>query len=344
MAGKKKRKPIDGWLNMQVHLYFEPEIKKLLNLEETIGAVEAAFAAYNSRKAVLPGVINLDLPEFHGEVHIKAAYIEGDEHYVIKIASGFYSNPNAGLPVGNGMMLVFEARTGLLSAVLFDRGHLTEMRTAAAGAVAAKYLARTNIRRVAVIGSGTQARFQLKALSVVRNFSEVTVWSRNPDNVRKYIEEMQNVFPEVKFSATTSVKEAVAGADLIITATPSREPLVRAEWLKPGVHITAMGSDGPEKQELFPEVLARADLIFCDSVAQCRKLGEVHHALEKGIIDENKITGEIGEIILGRKAERQTESEITVADLTGLGVQDAAAAGLFLKLASTESSGLLIDI
>jgi ornithine cyclodeaminase len=318
---------------MEARLYFEPEIKRLVSLKEAIRAVEDAFAAYNSGRAVLPGVINLDLPAFQGEVHVKAAYIEGEDYYVIKIASGFYRNPELGLPVGNGLMQVFEARTGQLAAILFDRGYLTELRTAAAGAVAARYLARSAIDKVAVIGSGFQARFQLRALAEVRNFKQVAVWSRQPENVRRYIEEMSAVFPGVAFLQAESAEGAVREADLVITATPSRQPIVRAEWLKLGVHITAMGSDGPEKQELYPEVLARADRLFCDSVAQCRRLGEVHHALEAGLIDEKKITGELGEIILGRKPGRQADHEVTVADLTGLGVQDAAMAGLFLRLA-----------
>lgn len=318
---------------MEARLYFEPEIKRLVSLKEAIEAVEDSFAAYNSGRAVLPGVINLDLPAFQGEVHIKAAYIEGEDYYVIKVASGFYRNPELGLPVGNGLMQVFEARSGQLAAILFDRGYLTELRTAAAGAVAARYLARSSIDKVAVIGSGYQARFQLRALAEVRNFKQVAVWSRHPENVRRYVEEMSASFPGITFLKAESAEGAVREADLVITATPSRQPIVRAEWLKPGVHITAMGSDGPEKQELYAEVLARADRLFCDSIAQCRRLGEVHHALEAGLIDEEKISGELGEIILGRKPGRQADHEVTVADLTGLGVQDAAVAGLFLRLA-----------
>ena len=322
---------------MNFRLYLEPEIKKLVNLQAAIEAVESSFAAYSSGQAVLPGVINLDLPEFQGEVHVKAAYIKGEEYYVIKVASGFYQNPGLGLPVGNGLVLVFLAKTGELVAILLDHGYLTELRTAAAGAVTAKYLSKEKIEKVAVVGSGVQARFQLQALAEVRNFKEVSVWSRNPENVRKYIEDMNNVFPSVEFKPAASAEEAIKEADLVITATPSRQPIVRAEWLKPGVHITAMGSDGPDKQELFPEVLARADRLFCDSLAQCKSLGEVHHALEAGLIEESKISGEIGEIILGHKPGRQSDGEISVADLTGLGVQDAAVAGLFLRLA--ERSG-----
>ncbi len=318
---------------METQAYFEPEIKKLIGLKEAIPTIEKALAAFSSGKAILPGVINLDLPEFRGEVHVKAAYINGDETYVIKVASGFYDNPGLGLPVGNGLILVFKSRTGELAAVLFDGGYLTELRTAAAGGVAANWLAKSQIEKVAVIGSGMQARFQLKALGEVRSFGEVAVWSRNPENVKKYIGEMAKIFGEVKFYSPETAEEAVREADLVITATPSRQPIVKAAWLKPGVHITAMGSDGPDKQELYPEVLLRADGVFCDSVTQCRQLGEVHQALKAGVISESKITGEIGELILGLKPGRQSADEITIADLTGLGVQDAAIANLFLKQA-----------
>ncbi|MGB9763759.1 MAG: ornithine cyclodeaminase family protein [Candidatus Saccharicenans sp.] len=318
---------------METKLYFEPQIKKMVSIQGAITAVENCLAAYSSGRAVLPGVINLDLPAFQGEVHVKAAYIEGDEHYVVKVASGFYQNPWKGLPVGNGLMLVFRAATGEIEAILLDNGYLTELRTAAAGAVAAKYLARDNIKKVAVIGSGVQARFQLQALAIVRKFELVKVWSRHPENVRRYVEEMSQELPWCKLQAAWSAEEAVRETEVIITATPSRQPIVRAEWLSPGAHLTAMGSDGPEKQELYPEVLARADKIFCDSITQCRRLGEVHHALEAELVQEEKITGELGEIILGQKPGRESDQEITVADLTGLGVQDAAVASLFLRLA-----------
>ena len=319
--------------------YFDSEIRNSISLKEAIPAIEESLAAYSSGRAILPGVINLDLSEFEGEVHVKAAYLLGDDYYVIKVASGFYKNPLHGLPAGDGLMLVYKARTGELAAILFDRGYLTDLRTAAAGAVAAKYLARADLRHVAVIGSGVQARLQLLALAEVRAFSEVSVWSRQPENVEQYVNDMTEVFPEVKFHPFPSPEEAVREADLIITATASRQPLVKAEWLKPGVQITAMGSDGPEKQELYPEVLARADFVFCDSIDQCRRLGEVHHALQAGVISEDKISGEIGELVLGRKVGRRSAEDITVADLTGLGVQDAAIAGLFLSLAGEKAGG-----
>jgi ornithine cyclodeaminase len=329
---------------MKILYLLKPEIKELLSLEETIAAVEKSFAAFNSGKAILPGVINLDIPENQGEVHVKAAYMSGEDNYVIKIASGFYLNPARGLPVGDGLMLVFSATTGSLEALLFDRGYITEMRTAAAGAVAAKYLSRKKINRVAMIGSGAQARFQLRALAVVRSFEKVAVCSRQPENINRYIQEMKALFPQIQFMAAASAEEAIKGADVVITATPSRQPIVRAEWLAKGVHITAMGSDGPDKQELFPEVLQKADLLYADSIKQATSLGEIHHGLKTGLIDERKINGEIGEIILGLKPGRTSEKQITVADLTGLGVQDAATSSLVLSKARATGAGHYLEI
>lgn len=329
---------------MKVRILREAEIRELLSYPEALTVVEHSFADYSSGKAVVPGVINLDIENARGEVHVKSAHIKGNEYYVIKIASGFYLNPSRGLPVGNGMMLLFESATGLLCCLMMDNAWITEMRTAAAGAVAAKYLANEKIRKVGLIGSGSQARFQLKALMEVRSPQDVWVWSRNPENVKAYITEMAGAFPELSFHQASSCEEAVWASDLVITVTPSRSPLIKASWLLEGVHITAIGSDGPEKQELETEVLKKADRIFCDSVIQCSSLGEVHHGLEEKAITPESISGELGELILGTKKGRERESQITVADLTGLGVQDAAAASLIYEKALKKGLGEFVNI
>jgi ornithine cyclodeaminase len=329
---------------VDVRILRQGEIRELLSFAEAIAAVEKSFADYSSGRAVVPGVINLDIEERAAEIHVKSAYLRGSAWYVIKIASGFYRNPSLELPVGNGMLLLFSAETGLLQCLLFDDGFITEMRTGAAGAVAAKYLAPRKIAKVALVGSGSQARYQLKALLQVRTPGEVRVWSRSAAGVRAYIEEMAPMLPGVPFLAARSPEEAVRGSDLVITATPSRTALVKAAWLHPGVHITAVGSDGPEKQELDPEILKRADLIYCDSMLQCASLGEVHHALETKTIEKDKISGELGDLILGRKAGRENDRQISVADLTGLGVQDCAAAALVYEKAVRQNLGHFIEI
>ncbi len=328
---------------MKVRILTEPEIRGLLDMGQTIPAVEKSLADFSAGKVILPDVVNMDLPRFQGEVHVKSAYIQGEEFYCIKVASGFYLNPSHGLPVGNGLILLFEARTGRPLGLLFDNGFITEIRTGAAGAVAAKHLARDKVSIVGLIGAGAQARFQLQALMEVRPPREIRVWSRDAAHAGAFIEEMKPRFP-ADYRAVGSPAEAAGGADLIITVTPSRRPLLKASWLSPGVHITAVGSDGPDKCELEPEVLARADLVYCDSVRQCSLLGEVHHALEKKIIRRGQISGELGEIILGKKPGRFNAGQITVADLTGLGAEDAAAAAVVFKKALSSGTGTLLDI
>lgn len=329
---------------MDVRILRQPEIRDLLSYPEAISAVEKCFADYSSGRAVVPDVINLDIDSHHGEVHIKAAHLRGAETYVVKVASGFYENPGLGLPVGDGMLLLFEARTGLLRCLMFDHGYITELRTAAAGAVAAKYLAKERLRKVGLIGSGTQARFQIRALFEVRTPDSVEVWSRNRENVQKFIDEIAPEFPLVVFSTASSCEAAVTASDLVITVTPSRSPLVKAEWLSPGVQITAIGSDGPEKQELEAAVLSRADLIYCDSRLQCARLGEVHHGLSAQAISEGDVTGELGEIILGHKPGRQNDRQITVVDLTGIGAQDAACTALVYEKALRSGRGEIMEI
>lgn len=316
----------------------EEEIRGAVTMDGAIRVVEEAFAALSRGEARLPGVIGLEIPESRGEVHVKGAHLAGAPYYVFKVASGFWSNAERGLPVSGGLMMAFDAATGAPAAILLDNGYLTDLRTGAAGGVAARHLAKKSPQRIAMIGAGIQGRFQLRALArVLGGLPPVAAWSRNPETVTAYAREMAaELGAEVE--AAPSIEAAVSGADLIVTSTPSREPLVRAEWLAPGAHVTAVGSDGPDKRELHVDVLARADRVFADRLSQCLRLGEIHHAVEAGVLREADVAGELGDVILGRVPGRRSDEEITVADLTGVGVQDAAIAALALREA--EAAGL----
>ncbi len=325
----------------------EQEIRGLLDPASCLKAVEDAFSAYATGGASLPSVIGLDVPESRGEIHVKAGHLRGGSHYAVKIASGFYDNAALGLPQNDGMVLVYDARTGSLAALLFDNGFITELRTGSAGALAAKHLARRDARVVGVVGCGHQARYQLESLALVRSFGEVRVYGRRPEKARACAEEMARHpgLPKgCRVAAVFSVREAVEGADIVVTVTPSRTPLVRAEWLAPGTHVTAVGSDGPDKQELHPDVLKRADLIVADSRAQCLRLGEIHHAVASGAIPESKVACELGEIAAGKRPGRRTDGEITLCDLTGVGVQDVAAAGVVLARARAAGCGRTLEV
>jgi ornithine cyclodeaminase/alanine dehydrogenase-like protein (mu-crystallin family) len=239
-------------MSRDVLILREADIRVLLEPAACLDAVERAFTAYSTGQAQLPSVIALDVAENRGEIHMKAGHLRNGPYYAIKIISGFWDNPQLGLPALNGMVVVFDAKTGAPAGFLLDNGFITDLRTGAAGAVAAKRLARETIGTVAIIGTGGQARRQLEMLSLVRKFSEVRVWGRDPGKARGCVEDLGKIagLPTCHFAVSESVQQAVEGADLAITATPSRVPLVRAEWLKPGVTIIAVGSDGPDKQEL----------------------------------------------------------------------------------------------
>ena len=318
-------------------------MREALDMSSCIEAVERAFVAYSTGKAELPGVIHLDVPESGGEIHVKAGHLHGGPVYAIKVASGFYGSQPQAI---EGLVLVFDARDGRPVAILLDGGTLTEQRTAAAGGVVAKHLAPQRVERVAVIGTGAQARAQLDALAIVRpRFRRVRVWGRNADRATLCVEDLRARpgLPEgCSFQAATTVREAVEGAGVVITCTASRQPLVRADWLAPGAHVTALGSDSADKQELHPDVLSRADLLAVDSRAQCTRIGELHHALDAGLVDARRVV-ELGEICSGDRPGRTSEDQLTVCDLTGIGVQDVAAAVLVMERAGDAGETIEIE-
>jgi ectoine utilization protein EutC len=325
----------------------EADIRRALDMASCIEAVEKGLIAYSTGGAELPSVIHLDVPEHRGEIHIKAGHLRGGAGYAVKIASGFYDNPARGLPQNDGMVIVFDAASGEPAALLLDRGFITDLRTGAAGGVAAKHLARRDARTVAVIGCGVQARFQLEALALVRPFREARIYGRRPERARACADELASHpgMPEgARFLPVQSVKEAVEGADIVVTVTASREPLVRADWLSPGVHVTAVGSDGPDKQELDTEILAAADLLVVDSREQCLRLGELHHAVAAGLVSLAKVSAELGEIAGGLKPGRRRADERTICDLTGVGVQDVAAASVVLARARAAGAGEILPL
>ena len=319
------------------------EIESLLTIEDSIEAVENGFKAYNAGKAVLPFPVALLIPDHSGDIHIKPGYLRGYPTYTIKIASGFYENHKLGLPSSHGMMLLFDSRTGLPLCFEVDRGFITDLRTAAAGAVAARALAKKSVKTVGVIGTGTQARLQILALSKVRDFSRLKVWGRNPDSVKRYINEMRKAL-DVEIVASKTVEQAVTGSDVVVTATMSNSALVMSDWVGKGTHVTAVGSDSPEKQELDPKLLKKADKYVADSVKQCAQLGELHHAIEEGIMAEKDVHAELGQVLLGIKSGRESDEEITICDLTGLAVQDVVTSQLVYERALKKKMGSYIKV
>jgi len=317
----------------------EAELRECVRMDaESLAAVEVGFTAMARGQADVPPPMGIAVPERGGEVHVKSAYLRGLRGFAVKIASGFWRNAERGLPASSGMMVLLDAETGFPLALLLDNGYLTDVRTALAGAIAAKYLARREVRMAGVVGTGVQARMQMEALQLVWPFKRALVWGRNAAAAKTYAAEMSARLG-VEVTASESVADVVRQSDVVVTTTPAREPLVMATSLHAGLHITAMGSDGPGKQELDPQVLARADILVCDRRSQCAQLGELQHALATGVLSAASPVTELGEITAGSKPGRTSDAQITVCDLTGVGVQDTAIATLAYDLAIARKLG-----
>jgi ornithine cyclodeaminase len=316
----------------------EADLRALVPLDrDAIAAVRDAFVALATKAVVMPPILRLDIAEANGEVDVKTAYVPGLESFAIKVSPGFFDNPGLGLPSLNGLMVVLSAKTGLVEALLLDNGYLTDVRTAAAGAVAADALAREDAARVLVLGAGVQARLQLRALSFVRPLAAATFWARDAEKAKAVAREMAEALG-IPVAATTEPATAVAEADIIVTTTPATEPILPAEWLRPGQHVTAMGSDAEHKNEVDPAIIPRVRYV-ADRLSQTRLLGELRAALEAGAVAEHARFPELGSVLAGMTAGRSVPDEITLADLTGTGVQDTAIATLAVVRARAAGAG-----
>ncbi len=321
----------------------EKELRKIVRLDgETIHCIESAFAALSGGKVVMPPILSMAIREFNGEVDVKTAYVPGFDSFAIKISPGFFDNPKQGLPSTTGLMVLFSVRTGMLQAVLLDNGYLTDVRTAAAGAVAAGHLAPADVEQACILGAGQQSRLQLEALCLVRRIRLARIWARDFPKAEAAARELSEKLG-ITVKAAPDLEEAVVLSQVVVTTTPSATPLVMSDWLRPGQHITAMGSDQAHKNELDPGCLSRTDIYVPDRQSQTEKLGELHHAIESGTVNKKTVYPELGDIVAGSAPGRQTPEEITICDLTGTGVQDTAVAAFASKRAEAHSVGLTIN-
>jgi ornithine cyclodeaminase len=302
-------------------VFHRAEIAAALASVDLTAAMEAAFLAYSSGRAVVPPVGELLFEQPPGEVHIKYGYVRGEPYYVIKVASGFYHNPALGLSSSNGLMLLFSQETGELKAVLLDEGLLTDHRTAAAGALAARLFAPPVVDAIGILGTGIQAELQLRYLAAVTACRRVFVWGRSEAAIADY----QHRLADTNFSIAGVRSTGDFGdCQLIVTTTPSAEPILHS--VSRGTHVTAVGSDTAGKQELDAQLLAQADVVVVDSRAQAVSRGEVFHAVRSGKLDMDSVS-EIGEVIAGERRGRQDAADISIVDLTGVATQDIAIAG-----------------
>lgn len=307
------------------------EIKRSVDIPQLILAIERGFVSYSEGRSEVPPVGFLHFDDPPGDVHIKYGYIHGGDYYVLKVASAFYNNAELNESVNNGVVLLFSSRTGGIEFVLKDDGWLTDIRTAAAGAVAAKHLANDNIETIGIVGTGTQAKLQLELLHSVVSCKKALVWGRCTAKAQQMINELyQNQIIQdwgIEIMQADDLNSLISRSRLIVTTTPARTPLIHSDIVQSGTHITAMGSDEPGKQELDSDLLAKADRVIADSVSQCVDQGECQSAIRDKKIERNSIL-ELGDVIKSPEKGRSHVNQITIADLTGVAVQDIEVANM----------------
>ena len=326
-----------------VRILTEAELRLFMALDlAAIDCIEGAFAALAGGKVVMPPVLSMEMPTQGGEVDVKTAFVPGLPSFAIKVSPGFFGNPALGLPSTSGLMMLFSAQTGMLEALLLDNGYLTDLRTAAAGAVAARHLSRQDASTACILGTGVQARLQLAALCLVRPITRAVIWGRDADRAEKAAQDMAER-QGIDVRAVPDAETAARQADIIVTTTPATAPILQAGWLKPGQHVTAMGSDQHSKSELAPDCLTAADLYVPDRLSQTRVIGELRSAIAAGLIAPDREFAELGAMIAGSAPGRQSDDQVTIADLTGTGVQDTAIANLAATRATETGAGTRFD-
>jgi ornithine cyclodeaminase len=293
-----------------------------------VAAVERGFRALALGDATLPDPMVVELSDLAAEVHVKGAHLKGGRHIVLKVATGFYRNRARGLPSGDGLFLLLDAETGAPDFLLAEHGYLTDLRTAAAIGLTLKYLAPKDAREALLVGAGAVGRLAARAIVAERPIEKLTIWHRTPERAATLARELGGM---VATHVAEALEPAVRRHRIIVTVTASTTPVIKATWVAKGTHITSAGTGSPEKVELEPALLLKADKVIADRVFQTARYGNLHHAIAAGVFTPEQVYGELGDLAAGRLAGRQDPSEITLADLTGVGVQDAALAATVIE-------------
>lgn len=325
-----------------IHILAEDQLREFVSVNETaIDIVAKAFASLSGGEVIMPPILSMDIPSEHGEVDVKTAYIPGFDGFAVKISPGFFNNPKIGLPSTNGLMVLFSAKTGVVEAVLLDNGYLTDVRTAAAGGLAANLMAPRSVETAGVMGTGAQARLQMQAAHLVRPFRKVMVWGRDAAKAETCAADIAAAIG-VEAVAEPDPARLVAQSQLVVTTTPSAQPVLMADWLHPGLHITAMGSDQTGKNEIDPAAFGRLDAYIPDRISQCETLGELRSALQAGTMAGTNGIRELGDVVLDPSLGRKSDREITLCDLTGTGAQDTAIATYAFAAARAAAVGTTV--
>lgn len=314
---------MENWANRKTLILGRSEMIGLLKPWEYNDCVEQAYRMHGEGRYYMDPKGHIVLDRFPGEWEAMPSYIEEPHAAACKWVSIRENNRDKyNLPTVFSILIYTHPETGFPLAIV-DGSYHTVMRTGSAAAVSAKWMARKDSRKLAIVGAGHMAEGALATCNEVFPWSEVRVWSRSKDTVDNFVKEQQPKYESFEIKPLTSIEETVRGADVIVTVTPARGPIVMADWISPGTHIAAVGADKSGDQELEGVLLTRAR-IFVDDIRQCRTDGEINVPLSQGLITEADIAGEIGEVITGRKKGRTSDDEITIFDSTGIALQDSA--------------------
>ena len=309
----------------------ETELRQCVALDAAlVDAIANGFKALASGDVTAAPAQRLWMPDGAGPIQARTAFVHGTSSYAVKIG------PSGGAT--GGSLMLFDAASNQLQTMLLDNGYLTRLQAAAAGAVAARALARADAKVAGILGAGDHAFRHAEALLLVRKIENFLVWDADAALARALADRIASAHG-IPVEVADTAEAVVRSSDIVVTVTPARSPIVPADWLHPGLHITAVGADAGNKNELAPEVLAEADVYVADSREQCRWSGELTHAIGAGLINESDRIPELGEVVAGQHPGRSDDHEITVVDLTGTGVQDAAIAVHALALALAQGLG-----
>ncbi len=316
------------------------EVAALLDIDECVKAIENAFKLYGEGKTAAPGILGVHAHD--GGFHIKAGLLAVGRHYfVAKANANFPQNmPRFGLPTIQGLIIVCDAENGYPLAVM-DSIEITILRTGAATAVAAKYLARPDSHVATICGCGNQGRIQLLALDKVLPIERIFAYDQDPKRALKFADEMSSAL-RITAQVAPGLRKALGDSDVCVTCTTAKQYFIRREDVAPGTFIAAVGADNPEKQEIDPKLLASSKVV-ADILDQCVTIGDLHHAITAGLMTRENVHAELGEIVAGKKPGRTSQDEITIFDSTGMALQDAAAAAMVYERALQDGKGRIID-
>jgi len=330
---------VENWANRKTLILGRSEMIGLLTPAEYNDCVEQAYRMHGEGRYYMDPKGHIVLDRFPGEWEAMPSYIEEPHAAACKWVSIREQNRERfNLPTVFSILIYTEPETGFPLAIV-DGSYHTVMRTGAAAAVSAKWMARKDSRKLAIVGAGHMAEGALATCNEAFPWNEVRVWSRSQSTLAQFVKEQQPKYSRFEIKPSTNLEQVVRGADVVVTVTPAREPIVKAEWIAPGTHIAAVGADKKGDQEIEGSLLTKAR-IFVDDIRQCRTDGEINVPLSQGLITEDWIAGEIGEVITGKKPGRSSEEEITLFDSTGIALQDSATVPLEYKRAMEKGVGI----